>query len=99
MLGTHRLGIRLETTVTPRASHNAIEGVRNGRLHVKVTAPPVDNAANASVIEIIAKALGLPKRGVAIVAGEQSRSKSLALSGITTDEVRRRLSVILGHSV
>lgn len=98
-LGLHRIGVRLETRVTPRASRNAIEGVRDGRLLVKVTAPPVDSAANAAVIEVVSKALGLPKRDVAIVAGDQSRLKSLAVSGMTADEVRRRLSVILGHSV
>lgn len=98
-MGIHRLGVRLEAKVTPRASLNTIDGVRDGRLIVKVTAPPVDSAANAAVVEVVSKALGLAKRDVAIVAGDQSRSKSLALSGITAEEVRRRLSVILGHSV
>ena len=98
-MGIHRLGVRLEAKVTPRASQNAIEGVRDGRLIVKVTAPPVDSAANAAVVEIVSKAMGLPKRDVAIVAGDQSRSKSLALAGIAVDEVRRRLSAILGHPV
>lgn len=98
-LGVHRLGVRLETRVTPRASRNAIEGVRDGRLVVKVTAPPVDSAANAAVVEIVSKAVDVPKRDVTIVAGDQSRSKSLVLSGISAEEVRRRLSVILGHPV
>lgn len=98
-LGAHRSGVRLETRVTPRASRNAIEGVRDGCLVVKVTAPPVDSAANAAVVGMVSKALGLPKRDVAIVAGDQTRLKSLALSGITADEVRKRLSAILGYSV
>jgi uncharacterized protein (TIGR00251 family) len=98
-LGTHRLGVRLEVRATPRASRNAIDGVRDGRLVVKVTAPPVDSAANVAVIDTVSRALGLAKRDVTIVAGEQSRSKSLALSGITAESVRSRLSVILGHSV
>jgi uncharacterized protein YggU (UPF0235/DUF167 family) len=59
----------------------------------------VDSAANAAVIESVSKALGLAKRHVTIVAGEQSRSKSLALSGITADEAHQRLSAILGHPV
>jgi len=98
-IGSHRLGVRLETRVTPRASRNAIEGVRDGRLLVKVTASPVDEAANIAVMETVGKALGLPRRDIAIVAGDHSRMKSLAVTGITADEVRQRLSAILGHSV
>jgi uncharacterized protein (TIGR00251 family) len=98
-LGAHRLGVRLEIRVTPRASRNSIDGVRQERLVVKVTAPPVDSAANTAVIEILSKALDLPKSHVTVVAGDQSRLKSLALSGITADQVRQRLSAILGHSV
>jgi uncharacterized protein (TIGR00251 family) len=97
VLGTHRLGVRLETRVTPRASRTAIEGIREGRLLVKVTAPPVDSAANAAVIAIISQALDVPRRDVAIVGGEQSRSKSLAIAGLAANEVRQRLSVILGQ--
>jgi len=97
VLGSHRLGVRLETRVTPRASRTAIEGVRDGRLLVRVTAPPVDKAANTAVIAIISEALDLPRRDVTIVGGEQSRSKSLAIAGLTADQVRQRLSVILGQ--
>lgn len=98
-LGAHRLGVRLETRVTARASRNGIAGVRDGRLIVSVTAAPVDHAANRAVIAVVADALHLPKRSVAIVAGEQSRSKSLAINGLTDMEVRQRLSGILGQSV
>ena len=98
-LSTHRLGVRIETRVTPRSSRNAIEGIRDGRLVVRVTAPPVDDAANAAVVETVSQALDLPKRDVIIIAGDHSRMKSLALSGITSDQVRRRLSAILDQSV
>ena len=95
-LGTHRLGVRIETRITPRASRNAIEGIRDGRLLVRVTASPVDEAANAAVVDTVSKALDLPRRDVISVAGDHSRMKSLALSGVSADEVRQRLSVILG---
>ena len=94
-LGTHRLGVRIETRVTPRASRNAIDGVREGRLVIKVTSPPVDHAANAAVIELLADVLHVPRRSLTIVAGEQSRSKSLAVAGLAEAEIRQRLSVIL----
>jgi uncharacterized protein (TIGR00251 family) len=96
-LGTHRLGVRLEARVTPRASRTTIEGIREGRLLVRVTAPPVDSAANAAIIAVVSQALDVPRRDVAIVAGGQSRSKSLAIAGLTADQVRRRLSAILGQ--
>lgn len=95
-LGTHRLGVRLEARVTTRASRNTIDGVRDGRLVIRVTSPPVDHAANTAVIELLAGALHVPKRSLTIVAGEQSRSKSLAIAGLSEAEIRRRLSDILG---
>jgi uncharacterized protein YggU (UPF0235/DUF167 family) len=97
-LGTHRLGVRLETRVTPRASRNAVEGIRDGRLVIKVTSPPVDHAANAAVIEVLADALHLPTRALTIVAGEQSRLKSLVVAGLAAPEIRARLSAILDKS-
>jgi uncharacterized protein len=99
VLGTHSLGVRIEMRVIPRASKNAIEGIRGGRLLVTVTAPPVDRAANAAIVEVVSKAMGLPKRDVTIVAGDRSRNKSIVLSGLTATEVGRRLSVILEPSV
>ena len=98
-LGRHRLGVRIEARVTPRASKNAIEGIREGRILVRVTASPVDEAANQAVIEIVSKALGLPRRDVSIVAGDHSRMKSLAVSGVSESDVRQRLSAILGRPV
>jgi len=62
---------------------------------VKVTAPPVGHAANDAVIEVLAGALDVPKRALTIVAGGQSRSKSIAVADLSEAEVRRRLSAIL----
>ena len=88
--------VRLDVRVTPRASKNAIDGVRDGRLVVKVTAPPVDAAANDAVVALLADQLDLPKRHVSIVIGATGRSKTVELSGMTTDRLRARLSAILG---
>lgn len=97
--GSHSLGVRIEVRVTPRASRNGIQGVRDGRLLVTVTAPPVDRAANSAVVQVVSRALDVPKRDVAIVAGGRSRNKSVVVSGLTAVEVGRRLSHILGASV
>ena len=73
--------------VVPRASKCAIAGVHDGRLKVMLDAPPVDGKANDALIAFFAKALGVPKRDVAIVRGEKGRQKTLALRGATVAEV------------
>ena len=93
--GARASAVRIDLRVTPRASKNAIDGVREGRLVVKVTAPPVDAAANEAVVALLAEALGLPKRSISIVIGATGRSKTVELSGVTEDAIRARLSAIL----
>jgi hypothetical protein len=85
-------GVRLAVRVIPRASRSAVAGVRAGRLLVRVTAPPVDGAANAAVLEVIAEAVGVPRRAVSILAGETHREKTVVIVGVTETEVRRRLT-------
>ncbi len=92
---TRGTAVRLDVRVTPRASKNAIDGVRDGRLVVKVTAPPVDAAANDAVIALLAKLLDLPRRNVTIVVGAASRGKTVELAGTTAEAIRARLSDIL----
>jgi uncharacterized protein (TIGR00251 family) len=83
--------VRFDARVTPRASKNAIEGIREGRLVIRVTAPPVDAAANAAVIALLAETLGLAKRQISLVAGERSRTKSIVVTGLTDTQLRERL--------
>ena len=80
--------VRFSVRVSPRASKVAIGGVHGGALKVKVTAPPVDGAANAAVIAAIAKRLGVPKRAVQIVSGESSRDKRLEVRGVDVLAIR-----------
>lgn len=86
----------IDVRVTPRASKTAIDGIRDVRLLIKVTAPPVDAAANDAVIEVMARACGVPKRQVAIALGGTGRQKTIALRGVSATDVRARLSAILG---
>ena len=79
-------GIELHLRVTPRASRTRLLGVAeeaDGRavLKLAVTAPPEDGRANAAVVEFLAKALRLPKRGIEISRGETDRRKTLLLRG------------------
>ena len=66
-------------------------GWRDGTLLIKVTAPPVDSAANAAVVDLLSAALDIPKRAIRIVRGETSRTKQLEIEGLTLDDVRERL--------
>ena len=84
-------GVRFDVRLTPRASRTEIAGVRDGRLLVRVTAPPVDSAANDALVEIVAQALDVPRRAVAIVGGLTSRQKALEVRGTTEVRVRERL--------
>ena len=84
-------GARIDLRVVPRASRTKIDGVRDGRLVVRVTAPPVDDAANRAVVETLAEALQLPRSAVRILTGTTARNKSVELAGLSADEVRRRL--------
>jgi uncharacterized protein (TIGR00251 family) len=76
-------GVRFEVRVQPRASRTAVQGPRDGRLVVHVTAPPVDAAANEAVIELLARELGVPKRAVRIVSGHRGRTKVIDVAGVT----------------
>ena len=84
-------GARFDARVTPRASRNAVEGVRDGRLLIRVTAPPVDAAANAAVITLLARTLDVAKRQITLIGGERSRTKSFVVSGLTESQVRDAL--------
>ena len=83
--------VRLELRVMPRAPRNTIDGVRDGRVVVRVTAPPVDDAANRAVVELLADALDLPRAAIRLVAGAASRNKTVEIAGAALDDIRRRL--------
>lgn len=84
-------GIVLCIKVFPRSGRSAFAGERDGHLVVKLTAPPVDGAANEELIALLAKALGVPKRAVSILSGETARQKRVRVDGVTADAARERL--------
>jgi uncharacterized protein (TIGR00251 family) len=85
-----KAGINIEVTLTPRASRNEIAGMHDGALRVRVTAPPVDGAANTALIKLIAKRAGVAKGRVRILRGERGRRKLVAIDG-ADESVRRKL--------
>lgn len=82
----------LRVRVQPRASRAGIAGWRpDGALGVRVTAAPVDGAANAAVGALLAEALGVRVSAVEIVRGATGRDKHVRVAGLTLDDVIRRL--------
>jgi uncharacterized protein (TIGR00251 family) len=86
-------GVDIDVRVVPRAARSEIAGTRDGRLLVRLSAPPVEGAANAALIVFVADRLGVPKRSIQIISGEKSRSKRIAVAGADAEEVRRLLGV------
>lgn len=72
----------LDLHVQPGAKTTCAVGEHDGRLKLKIAAPPVDNKANAHLLAWLAERLGVPKSGVRLVRGEASRQKTVAVSGV-----------------
>ena len=88
MAGSAQIAIRVQ----PRASADAIAGERDGRLLVRVTAPPLDGRANDAVCRLIAKQAGVARSKVTVAKGERGRDKLIRVEGLDDDELRARLS-------
>src|SRR5262245_791945 len=78
-----RDGALVSVKVIARASKSAVAGIRDGAVLVRLSAPPVDGAANAELLDVIAGALGVPKRAITIASGSTSRRKTLHVAGMT----------------
>ena len=74
--------------VIPRARRDEIAGERDGRVLVRLTAPPVEGAANAALCRLVARRARVPARSVSIVRGHSSRDKVIQVDGIADDELR-----------
>ena len=79
--------ITFSVRVAPRASRNAIEGPHAGALKVRLTAPPLDGRANDALRRLLADRLNVPISAVRIVSGEKSRTKRVAVSGVSRAQV------------
>jgi uncharacterized protein len=84
--------------VIPRAGRDEIAGERDGRLLIRLTAPPVEGAANAALCRLVARCAGVPARRVSIVRGQTSRDKVVRVEGMTADELRALMTRQLKRS-
>jgi len=87
----HRRGdaVRFTVRLQPRASRNEIAGLQGPSLKIRVTAPPVDGLANEALIDVLSKALEIPRRNVCIVSGHTSRTKTVEISEVDLASIQR----------
>lgn len=75
--------------VIPRASKSEIIGERDGALKVRIASPPVDGAANAELIKLLAKKFCVSKSDVEIVGGETSKNKRIKITNLSQLEFEK----------
>ena len=80
-------GAVFRVRVVPRASRSGIAGIQDDALKLRITAPPVEGKANEECIRLLAETLGVKKGQVTIIAGHASRTKTVAVEGLKTDQV------------
>ena len=83
--------VRISVYVQPRAAKTEIAGMHGDAVKIRLTAPPVDNAANAALSEFIAGKLGIPKGSVRVATGATGRRKIVEIAGVTPDAVAAAL--------
>ena len=69
-----------------------IDGIRDGALLVRVTAPPVEGAANSAVIDVLAEAFDVPRSAIEIVSGNHGRNKVVSIRGVTRERLLSALN-------
>lgn len=84
-------GVTLTVRVQPRASGNSIGGAREGALVVRLTAPPVEGAANAALARLLGQAFAVAPSAVRIRTGATGRTKRVSVHGIDLATARERL--------
>ena len=92
-------GTRLKLRVVPGASRDRVVGVLGDALKVCVSAAPEKGKANKRIVAMLAACLGVAGRDVRVVAGETARDKRVLVVGLSTTELRNRLTKVLqpGH--
>ena len=87
-------GVLLSVKLQPRASANEIGEALGAELRIKVTAPPVDAAANEALVKLLADHLDCPRNRVELVRGHTSRHKVIKLYGISPEALAGKLGKI-----
>jgi len=90
--------VSFDILVSPRASRPRLGPVSDGRLKVAISAPPVEGKANAAVVQLLARALGVRRAQVSLVSGEKSKRKTVRVEGLDAAELLSALERAAGGS-
>lgn len=85
-------GVLISVRLKPRGRKNAITEIRNGVLQIEVAALPVENAANAALLRVLADALHCAKSDLEIARGEKSRDKTVRVLALDEAEIAARFN-------
>jgi len=88
---THADGVYLAVKLQPRAWTNEICEPLGDELKIKVTAPPVDAAANQALVDLLAEKLNCARGKIQIVRGQTSRHKTVWIEGKSVEEILKCL--------
>ncbi len=86
-------GVRLRLRIQPRASREEVAGVAGDAIRVRLSAPPVEGAANEALVRFLADRLDVSRSAVDLVSGQTSRNKLVEVHGVSVEEARRRLGL------
>jgi uncharacterized protein (TIGR00251 family) len=84
-------GIRFAVAVQPRASKNAVVGLHNNTLKIRLTSPPVEGAANRTCVKFLAEFLDISPARITIAAGETSRVKTIQVAAMSEKDFLAKL--------
>jgi hypothetical protein len=85
-------GITLAVKAQPRAPRNEIVGVEGVELKIKIAAPPVDSAANETLVKFLAEVFDCPRSSVSLLRGQTARHKVVAIVGVGAETIVARLN-------
>ena len=87
------LSVILSVRIQPRSSKNSFTRMEDGSLKIRLTAPPVDGAANEALVKFLSETLSISKSHVEIITGHTSREKRVKISGMSEADVNRLLNI------
>lgn len=89
--------VRISLRVYPNAARSEVVDFTDGVWRVRVAAPPVKGKANMELLAFISRILGVSKNSLDILKGHTSRSKVIAIHGLSREEITQRLSPQAKH--
>jgi len=88
---------QLSVSVVPNARLTGCDGLHDGALRVRLSAPPTDGRANEALVAWLAAEIGCPRRALSLVRGQSARRKTLRVEGVSADHMAAWLARILAH--